>query len=76
MEAKMKAWNEMSKLKYQADDVHGLLDQAKQNYIEELVNETTEAFLKILKEEDTLSERDFKLFLGNLAKDVRNLYAR
>ncbi|MFA1510018.1 hypothetical protein ACDN41_12380 [Priestia aryabhattai] len=75
-DTKMKAWNEISKLKYALDDSVSLLENAKDNYKNELVKETTNDLMKILNEEGTLSERDFKLFLDTLATNVKNLYSR
>ncbi|MEK4907392.1 hypothetical protein [Niallia sp. FSL M8-0099] len=76
MDNKQVAWNEMSKLKFELDDKLSLLEKAKDNYQEVLVQETIQNMMKILSEEGTLSERDFKIFLGNLVRDIKHLYSR
>jgi hypothetical protein len=76
MNAKQQAWNVMSKKKFELDDKLGELETAKDQYKEELVAETINDMMKILNEEGTLTKRDFKLFLGNLARDIKHLYVR
>ena len=76
MDKKQAAWNEMSKIKYQLDDKLGELEKAQDNYRDELVQETIQTLATILKDEGTLSERDFNLLIGSLARDIKNIYNR
>jgi hypothetical protein len=76
MDEKMKVYNEMSKKKFELDDKLNELEAAKDNYRESLVNETINDILNVLKEDGKLTERDLKLFLGNLALDVKHIYSR
>ncbi|MFO1442881.1 hypothetical protein KDN24_06585 [Bacillus sp. Bva_UNVM-123] len=76
MDNKQAAWNEMSKKKFELDDKLSELEQAKDNYKDELINDAINDMMKILSEEGTLTESDFKLFLGNLARDLKSLYVR
>jgi hypothetical protein len=76
MNEKMKAYNEMSKLKFEVGDKLGELDSAKENYAEELMKEVIEDILKIQEENGKLTERDLKIFLRSLTLDIRNIYDR
>jgi hypothetical protein len=76
MDEKMKAYNEMSKKKFELDDKLGELETAKDNYRESLVNDTIVNILNVIEEDGKLTERDLKLFLGSLALDIKNIYSR
>ncbi len=76
MDKKQQTWNEMKKLEFEINNQLENLEKTKDNYKEELVKETVNDMMKILKEEGTLTERDFQIHLGNLAIDIKRLYLR
>lgn len=59
--------HEVMQKKYAAEDKLQELEEAKDFYREELVNSTITDVLNVLKEDGKLTERDMKLFLGDLA---------
>jgi hypothetical protein len=73
-EAVMKAFNEMSKAKYEVDDALNKFDQARNAYNEAIMNECIENILNVLKEEGKLTERDLKIFLSDLLTTVTSQY--
>lgn len=68
--------HEVMQKKYAAEDKLQELEEAKDFYREELVNSTITDVLNVLKEDGKLTERDMKLFLGDLALKVKQLYSR
>lgn len=74
--AKEQSWNVMSKVKHELKEKMDELETAKDNYRDDLVAETIQQMMDILKEEGTLSQRDFNLFIGGLARDIKNIYNR
>lgn len=70
----MKAYNEMSKAKYEADDALSKLDQMKKAYSEAKMKECIENILNVQKEDGTLTERDLKIFLTDLLNTVSSQY--
>lgn len=68
--------SEIIKLKYQRDEVSSKIENFKEEYRDELVNECINNLLGILEEEKTLSKRDFQIYLRNLSHDIRNLYQK
>ena len=76
MDKKMELYNTMSKKRYELDDKRSELEQSTDRYREQLVNETIDDILNILKEEGNITKRDLKLFLGNLALQTKQMYTR
>ena len=74
MSEKSVKYTNMNKKKHEYSEKLEQLNQAKDDYREALVRETTDQLLNILKEEGRLVERDLNLFLGSLALDVKHLY--
>lgn len=76
MVKKDEAWSVMNKAKYELEDKQEKLEAAKDSYREALVEETIEAVLNILNEDGTLTERDLKLTLGDLALRTKQIYIK
>lgn len=73
---KNEAYKALSRKEYELDEKKKELEETKDAYRKTLVRETAEQLLKILKEEQTLKERDFEIFLEDLSVKTRNLYAK
>lgn len=76
MNKKDEAWSAMNKVKYELEDKQRKLEDAKDNYRESLVEEAIETVLNILNEDGTLTERDLKLTLGDLALRTKQIYIK
>lgn len=76
MDKKSEAYNLMSKKKYELEEKSNELEIAKDEYRETLVNETINNILTVLKEEETLTERDLKIFLRALSVSTKQIYNR
>lgn len=76
MDKKSEAYNLMSKKKYELEEKRNELEIAKDDYRETLVNETINNILTVLKEEETLTERDLKIFLRALSVSTKQIYNR
>lgn len=76
MDKKSEAYNLMSKKKYELEEKRNELEIAKDEYRETLVNETINNILTVLKEEETLTERDLKIFLRALSVSTKQIYNR
>jgi hypothetical protein len=64
---------EIGKYSSQRNSAGKLMD-LKNDYRAELVNECVTNLIKIQSETSILSERDLKIFINNMALDIRDIY--
>lgn len=68
--------SEKTKLEDQKSQIESKLKTVKAEYRDQLVDNAVESLMKIQEEDGSLSARDLKIYLSNLAMDLRDLYER
>lgn len=66
--------SEKTKLEDQKSQIESKLKAVKAEYRDQLVDNCVESLMKIQEEDGNLSARDLKIYLSNLAMDIRNLH--
>jgi hypothetical protein len=76
MDKKMDAFKLMTKKGYELEEKKNEMEDAKEQYREVLVNQAIDYVLTVLKEDGKLTERDLKIFLGDLSLQTKQLYSK
>ena len=76
MYVKSEMYKKMSKKETEFEEKKRELKEAKDEYRTALIEESIQNVLKVLKEEGTLTERDLKIFLGDLSVKTKQLYSK
>ena len=66
----------MTKKGYELEEKKNEMEYAKEQYREVLVNQAIDYVLTVLKEDGKLTERDLKIFLGDLSLQTKQLYSK
>jgi len=76
MDEKTKAYKEMNKKKHEVDEKLTELEMAKNNYFDSILASTIKDIITVFNDEGKITERDLKIYLTDLANDVKNVYYR
>jgi hypothetical protein len=76
MDKKMDAFKLMTKKSYELDEKKKEMEDAKDQFRETLISQTIDNVLTVLKEDGELTERDLKIFLGDLSLQTKHLYSK
>lgn len=76
MYEKSEIYKKMSKKEYELEEKKRELKEAKDEYRTVLIEESIQNVLRVLKEEGSLTERDLKIFLGDLSVKTKQLYSK
>lgn len=74
MDKRDTAWILMIKKKNDLERMLNEVEKANDGYRESLVDATVSDILNVISDGGQLTERDLKLFLGNLSLEVKNIY--
>ena len=76
MDQKAVAFKQMTKKGYELNEMKEAFEAAQDQYREALVDDTISDMLNVVNEYGKITERDLKLFLGNLSLEVKNIYLK
>ena len=65
---------EISKAEHIRDEAKANIQELKDQYRKQLVEECIENLHNVQEKEGPLSKRDMEIFIGHLAQNIRNLY--
>lgn len=69
-------YKEITKATHTCNEAKANMEEIKNQYRKQLVDDCIENLVKVQAEKGTLSERDLEIFILHLTHDVRNLYTQ